>query len=130
MKAITRLARKSLRYKRKDISVHVCQNGRKFKYVELLNISQSGMLIRGQINLKNCVLSKISFNKKNVFEQKGTVVRKVKSVESLPAKKAWFFFSKDKSVYEYGLAFEGDASAFKHFLLLSNMKMRLEFHGH
>jgi len=88
------------------------------------------MLIRGQINLKNCVLSKISFNKKNVFEQKGTVVRKVKSVESLPAKKACFFFSKDKSVYEYGLAFEGDASAFKHFLLLSNMEMRLEFHGH
>jgi hypothetical protein len=66
MKDIKNLARKSLRYKRKDISVYIGQGRRPFKYVELLNISQNGMLIRGQINLNlnNCIMSKISFDKK------------------------------------------------------------------
>ena len=108
-KAITNLVRKSCRYKRKDISVHICQGRRPFKYVELLNISQNGMLIRGQINLslKKCVVSKISFDKDHVFGQKSTVVSKIKikSAESQSPKKTWFFFAQDNSVYDYGACF-------------------------
>jgi len=114
MEAITSLVRKSLRYKRKDISVHICQGRRSFKCVELLNISQNGMLIRGRINLNNCIVSRISFDKNNVFEQKSTVVSKIKikSAESLPAKKAWFFCAQDSSVYDYGLALEKEVIRF------------------
>lgn len=134
MKDIKNLARKSLRYKRKDISVYIGQGRRPFKYVELLNISQNGMLIRGQINLNlnNCIMSKISFDKQHVFEQKSTVVSKIKikSAALQPLKKAWFFFERDNSIYDYGLAFEGDLSAVQTFLLRSNIERRLEHHGH
>jgi len=134
MKNITNLVRKSLRYKRKDISVYISQGRRVFKYVELLNISQNGMLIRGQINLNlnNCVVSKISFDKKHVFEQKSTVVSKIKikSAALQPLRKTWFFFAQDNSIYDYGLAFEGDSSAVQAFLLRSNIERRLEHYGH
>jgi len=135
MQDITNLARrKSLRYKRKDISVHICQGRRQFRYVELLNISQNGMLIRGRINLKlnSCIVSRISFDKNNVFEQKSTVVSKakIKSAELQLAKKTWFFFAQDNSVYDYGLTFEGDSSAIQTFLLQSNIEKRLEHHRH
>ncbi len=134
MVTIANLARKNLRYKRKDISVHICQGRRPFKYVELLNISQNGMLIRGRIslNLKDSVVSRISFDRNNVFQQKSTVVSKIKrkSGEPQSLKKAWFFFAKDNSIYDYGLAFEGDSSAVQTFLLQSNIEKRLEHHGH
>jgi len=134
MTIIANLARKNLRYKRKDISVHICQGKRPFKYVELLNISQNGMLIRGRIslNLNDSVVSRISFDRNNVFEQKSTVVSKIriKSAESQSPKKNWFFFVQDNSVYDYGLAFEGDSSAVQTFLLQSNIEKRLEHHGH
>ena len=133
MKYIKNLARKSLRYKRKDISVYIGQGRGPFKRVELLNISQNGMLIRGQIslNLNNRLVSKISFDKRHVFEQKSTVVSKikVKSKALQPLKKAWFFFERDNSIYKYGLAFEGDSSAVQTFLNSYNKCITSESNG-
>jgi len=134
MKDTIILARKSLRYKRTDISVHVCQGRGRFQYIELLNISQNGMLIRGQINLnlRNYVMSTISFDENDVFDQKCNIVSKIKikSVESELTKKIWGFFTKDHSVYEYSLVFEDDSSDFKDYLLRSNMEKRLKHHNH
>jgi len=92
------------------------------------------MLIRGRIslNLNDSVVSRISFDRNNVFEQNSTVVSKIKikSAGSQSPKKTWFFFTQDNSIYDYGLAFEGDSSAVQTFLLQSNIEKRLEYHGH
>ncbi|MCF7969565.1 MAG: hypothetical protein K9L22_00155 [Methylococcaceae bacterium] len=80
--------------------------------------------------VKDYVVSKISFDKNNVFEQKIRVVSKikVKSAEPLPIKRLWFFFTQDNSMYDDGFVFESDSPVVKTILLQSNIEKRLQYH--
>lgn len=131
MKTITEIPRKTLRYKRSDIGILYRNGILKNKKLELLNISQQGMLIKLASNLKlhkrmNFI---IKFNEEREFELTGNIVSKSKiqsrSSAKLEATKKPSS-STHKSIYHYGVSFNEADDSFKSYLLKSNIEKRMQ----
>jgi len=130
MKTLTEIPRKTLRYKRSDISISYRNGILGSKKLELLNIGQQGMLIKLASNLKlhkrmNFI---IKFDEERKFELTGNIVSKAKTQRrnagKLEAAKQPFI-STHSSVYHYGVYFNEADDNFKSYLLKSNIEKRL-----
>ena len=128
-----KIERRYLRYRREDINVHLYLTLGGFKSVELLNISQQGMAIRGHLNLKinKKISSKIIFPTGQVFTESSRIVSKVKTSlkpENTEKQRRWTWLlgGVDNFMYDYSLEFDNISSEFKILLLSSNIQKRLE----
>jgi len=132
MENLTELPRKTLRYRRSDIKISCRKKMQASNKLELLNISQQGMLIKLASNLKLHKPMKfiIKFDEKIKFVLNGNIVRKEriqnKNVGELKATKKTLI-STDNSVYQYGVYFNEVDDDFKSYLLRSNIAIRLRY---